>query len=206
MTRTKKKVSAQHMVQLSKRLDEVYSIHPEFKGMKSKIGDYKVPAFDKLLNHAKTYESGLSAPFSVYIHGDFNVDNIIYDPVEKKINFIDLHRSRYMDYVQDVSVFMVSMYRLQVMDAPLRKRILDMAQDFYNFSASYARRSKDKTFELRLALGLARSFATSTRFILDKTLARTMFLRARYLIEQVLEVDPRHPKTFRVPIEEIFIG
>ena len=81
-----------------------------------------------------------------------------------------------------------------------------MTQDFYTFSASYAKQSQDKTFELRLALGLARSFATSTRFILDKTLARTMFLRARYLLERVLEADPKRPQSFRVPIKEIFVG
>lgn len=205
-TRTKKPVSAHYMMQLSKRLDEVYSIHPEFRRKKARICGHTVPAFDTLLNRAKSFESGLSAPFSVYIHGDFNVDNIIYDPLEKKINFIDLHRSRYMDYVQDVSVFMVSMYRLQVLDPPVRKRILDMALDFYAFSSSYAKKSKDDTFELRLALGLARSFATSTRFILDKSLARTMFLRARYLIERVLEADPKQPQSFRIPIKEIFVG
>jgi phosphate uptake regulator/aminoglycoside phosphotransferase (APT) family kinase protein len=205
-TRTKKPVCAQYMAQLSKRLEDVYTIHPEFRGMKVRIGDHEVPAFDTVLNRAKLLESNLSAPFSVYIHGDFNVDNIIYDPVEKKINFIDLHRSRYMDYVQDVSVFMVSMYRLQVLDAPLRRRILEMVEDFYDVTAAFARRSRDKTFELRLALGLARSFATSTRFILDKTLARAMFLRARYLMERVLASDPGNPKNFQLPIEEIFIG
>jgi aminoglycoside phosphotransferase (APT) family kinase protein len=205
-TKSKKTVSAQYMTQLSKRLDDVYSIHPEFRRMKARICGHAVPAFDTLLNRAKSFESRVSAPFSVYIHGDFNVDNIIYDPVEKKINFIDLHRSRYMDYVQDVSVFMVSMYRLQVLDPPIRRRILDMALDFYDFSAAYAKRSKDDTFELRLALGLARSFATSTRFILDKSLARTMFLRARYLIERALEADPKHPESFKVPVKEIFVG
>jgi len=205
-TKSKNRVSAEYIAQLSKRLDEVYSIHPEFRRMKTRICGHTVPAFDTLLNRAKSFESGISAPFSVYIHGDFNVDNIIYDPVEKKINFIDLHRSRHMDYVQDVSVFMVSMYRLQVLDAPIRRRIMDMALDFYAFAAAYAKQSKDDTFELRLALGLARSFATSTRFLLDKSLARTMFLRARYLIERALEADPKRPKSFKVPVKEIFVG
>jgi aminoglycoside phosphotransferase (APT) family kinase protein len=165
-----------------------------------------VPSFGTLLKRAHRLEAGIKAPFSVYIHGDFNVDNIIYDPLEKKVNFIDLHRSRYMDYVQDVSVFMVSNYRLQIFDAPLRKRILMLTRDFYRFAAAFASKSGDKTFELRLALGLARSFATSTRFILDKSLARAMFLRARYLLELVLAADQKDPASFRVPVKEIFIG
>ena len=159
-----------------------------------------------MLKKAHARESQIKPPFSVYIHGDFNVDNIIYDPVEKKISFIDLHRSRYMDYVQDISVFMVSNYRLQIFDAPLRRRILELTHEFYRFASAYARKSGDRTFELRLALGLARSFATSTRFILDKSLARAMFLRSRYLIEQVLATKSADAKSFRVPVREIFIG
>ncbi|MEA2093991.1 MAG: phosphotransferase, partial [Pseudomonadota bacterium] len=185
---------------------DVYSIHPEFRQGNSRICGYPVAGFGSLVKQALARETHLSAPFSVYIHGDFNVDNIIYDPMEKRINFIDLHRSRHMDYVQDVSVFMVSNYRLQILDATLRWRILQQTRDFYRFSAGYARQAGDKTFEIRLALGLARSFVTSTRFILDKSLAHAMFMRSRYLLEQVLATDPKQVKSFRVPIRGIFIG
>jgi len=205
-TENDKQVSANYMQQLAQRLDEVYSIHPEFCQSDSNICGYPVASFDTLIEQATKYEKQLKSPFSVYIHGDFNVDNIIYDPTGKRINFIDLHRSRYMDYVQDISVFMVSNYRLQILSKPLRKRILNVAQDFYRFAAAYARKKGDKSFELRLALGLARSFATSTRFILDKSLARAMFLRARYLIELVLSIDPKRPARFKIPVEEIFVG
>ena len=111
-----------------------------------------------------------------------------------------------MDYVQDVSVFMVSNYRLQILDQPLRRRILELTRDFYRFAAAFAQQSGDQTFELRLALGLARSFVTSTRFILDKSLARAMFLRSRYLLEQVLATGPKQVQHYQVPVEEIFIG
>jgi phosphate uptake regulator len=205
-TRTPKPVAAGYMRQLSRRLEEVYAIHPEFRQDGCRICGKSIPAFGDLLKRVHRLETGIRAPFSVYIHGDFNVDNIIYDPLEKKINFVDLHRSRYMDYVQDVSVFMVSNYRLQVFDAPLRRRILALTQDFYRFAAAYAGKSGDRTFELRLALGLARSFVTSTRFILDKSLAGAMFLRARYLLEQVLAADLRNVKSFRAPVREVFVG
>ncbi|MDH3985881.1 MAG: hypothetical protein OEV12_05640, partial [Gammaproteobacteria bacterium] len=96
--------------------------------------------------------------------------------------------------------------RLQVFDAQLRKRIMLLTHDFYRFAAAFAKKNSDSSFELRLALGLARSFATSTRFILDKTLARAMFLRARYLLEQVLAADLKEPASFRVSVREIFVG
>jgi len=205
-THTKQPVSADFMQQLEKRLHDVYKIHPEFQEGRSAICGLKIPSFDTLVEKAGAYEKRLKAPFSVYIHGDFNVDNIIYDPMEQRINFIDLHRSRYMDYVQDVSVFMVSNYRLQILDAPLRRRIMTVAKDFYAMARRYAAKAGDETFELRLALGLARSFATSTRFILDKSLAHSMFLRARFLIEQVLAADPKKAGSFKIPVKEIFVG
>ncbi|MCG8312389.1 MAG: phosphotransferase [Pseudomonadales bacterium] len=204
-TRTPQPVNAHFIQQLQKRLPDVYRIHPEFKQSKSNMCGVDVPAFDQLLDAAKTLEGDLKAPFSVYIHGDFNVDNIIYDPMQKRVNFIDLHRSRYMDYVQDVSVFMVSNYRLQILEETSRRRILGVPLDFYSFAKRFAAKSKDETFEIRLALGLARSFATSTRFILDKSLAKSMFFRARYLIELVLGADLDKPKRFKIPLKEIFV-
>jgi phosphate uptake regulator len=205
-TYTEKVVWADFMGQLLKRLDAVYSIHPEFRQSESFIGEYKFETLDSLVNKARKIESQIKVPFSVYIHGDFNLDNIIYDPVENRINFIDLHRSRYMDYVQDISVFMVSNYRLQILDTNQRRKIMGLAKDFYTFAARQAKKYSDDTFEIRLALGLARSFASSTRFILDKSLARAMFLRARYLIEKVLNADLTRPEKFELPIEEVFIG
>ncbi|MCB1858460.1 MAG: phosphotransferase [Gammaproteobacteria bacterium] len=204
-TLTRKPVRANYLGQLRQRLDGVYRLHPEFKQGKSRINGYRIPAFEALLEKAEKYEAEILAPFSVYIHGDFNVDNIIYDPMENKISFIDLHRSCYMDYVQDISVFMVSNYRLQVLDPPSRRRIMEVAGQCYRFAGDFAASNGDSSFEIRLALGLARSFVTSTRFILDKALARAMYLRARFLLDKSIEALTRHDVDFRVPVKEIFI-
>ena len=112
-TKIKKPVSAEFMQQLNKRIGDVYAVHPEFESSCSKVCGYEMASFGQLVKKAAAIEQKLKPPFSVYIHGDFNVDNIIYDPGEQKINYIDLHRSCYMDYVQDVSVLWVSYYRLQ---------------------------------------------------------------------------------------------
>ena len=199
-------ILADFMGQLSARLGDVYKIHPEFQHGGRQICGLDVAPFKRVIKSAQSAEAAFPAPFSVYIHGDFNLDNIIYDPVEQRINFIDLHRSRYMDYVQDVSVFMVSNYRLQILDPAQRRRIMRLATDFYRMAKGYADDVEDHGFHFRLALGLARSFVTSTRFILDKSLARKMFLRARFLIERVVAADPRRIDRFRVPIKEIFVG
>lgn len=205
-TRVERPARADFISQLAGRIKDVYKVHPEFRQGDSLVCGAEVPSFDTLLKRARNIERQLQAPFSVYIHGDFNLDNIIYDPVERRINFIDLHRSSYTDYVQDVSVFMVSNYRLQVFDRPLRKRIMQVALDFHRLAQRYAAKQHDDNFELRLALGLARSFASSTRFILDKSLAQDMFLRARYLLERVAAADPKNPRDFSIPVKEIFVA
>jgi hypothetical protein len=204
-TKLEKHSHANFMQQLQKRLPEVYKIHPEFYQSQVYMCGYQFLAFDKLAEKAAEREQQWSSAFTVYIHGDFNVDNIIYDPIAQRVNFVDLHRSCYMDYVQDISVFMVSNYRLQILDSLRRQYIMSVAINMYAMARRYAIKNRDTTFELRLALGLARSFATSTRFILDKTLAQEMFLRARYLIELVLTVDPEKVTRFRIPLKEIFV-
>lgn len=204
-TKTDKTIAASFLGQTKKRLPEVYRIHPEFNRPTQHIGDYRSPSLSELLTHAEAIEKTLSAPFSVHIHGDFNVDNILYDPIEKRINFIDLHRSRTMDFVQDVSVFMVSHYRLRILDNSARQRILQVPLLFYKTARRFARKHQDETFELRLALGLVRSFITSTRFILDKSLSRRMMLRAIYIIEQILKADLTNPKRFKLNLQEIFV-
>ncbi len=201
-----KPVSADFMRQLDKRLGDVYAVHPEFQSSAQNICGHRVESFDSLAARAAEKEAALQAPFSVYIHGDFNIDNIIYDADSGQLRYVDLHRSRYMDYVQDVSVFMVSNYRLQVLDPSIRRRIADVIYSFYGIASEFANKNSDTSFELRLAYGLVRSLTTSTRFILDRNLARGMFLRARYLLEQIVNLGPEAPGEYRVPVEEIFCG
>jgi len=75
----------------------------------------------------------------------------------------------------------------------------------YNSARAFARKQGDDTFDFRLSLGLARSFASSTRFIFDRQLARRMWLRARYLIERTIACPPGEETRFRLPMKEIFI-
>lgn len=205
-THTETAAPANHMRQLAKRMDEVYAVHGRFRNDGVTYGELVLPSFDALIARCADLEAHLRSPYTVRIHGDFNVDNIIYDPADKTIRFIDLHRSTEMDYVQDVAVFMVSNYRLQALDAERRRRANFVSTDFCKFARAYARRVKDDTFDIRLALALARSFATSTRFILDQSLVRKMFIRARYLLERIAEADPARLDRFRVPTKELFFG
>jgi hypothetical protein len=188
-TRSDECVAPRFLQQLSTRLDDVLAVHPEFRQGDARLGDKQIAAYSSLLERLLPYDEALAAPFSVFIHGDFNVDNVIYDTSDDSVRFIDLHRSRMMDYVQDISVFLVSHFRLQFLEAPVRRRINATILRFHEFARAHAEGIGDTTFQQRLALGVARSFATSTRFVLDPQLARSMFLRSRYILERLNELQ-----------------
>lgn len=190
--------------QLSARLDDVGKVHPELLTQGGTIGGLEFAAYTTLVERCAEWDAQLYCPFSVFIHGDFNVDNVIYDSVEDRVRFIDLHRSRDMDFCQDVSVFLVSNFRLQAFETEMRRRIGWVMRRFYDFARGFADDSSDGTFDMRVALGLARSFASSTRFVLDESLAREMFLRSRFILETVLAHRGSAPSEFRFPSEVLF--
>lgn len=200
-TKRKQKVSANYIQQLKKRLPAVTNIHPEFNATNTSIGDIKRPALNKLLNQAAILDERLPAPFSVYIHGDFNLDNIIFDGEDQQLRFIDLHRSGYMDYVQDVSVFIVSGLRLPLFDQTSRSSIASLSTQIYEMSAAFALSQKDRHFNKRMALGLARSLITSTRFILDESHAKSLYERGFYLLEHVIKHQAS--EDYPLPLKEI---
>jgi len=194
-------VRAEFMVQLKKRLPDVYQVHPEFEVSRNQIGELKQERLETLIKLAGQLEAQLNVPPAVYIHGDFNLDNILFDSQSNTINFIDLHRSDYFDYVQDLSVLMVSHYRLMNFDPEVRKQITHSMERIYDFGTEYAEHIHDDHFHLRLALGLARSFLTSTRFVLDQTHAKSMHFRGRYLLENIVQLthNPQSFLAYRIP-------
>lgn len=202
-TRREEQKPSNFVEQIRDRLESVYTIHPGFSSNDIVFGNIVIPSFMSLLEEVENIEKDLISPFSVLTHGDFNIDNILYDKQTDKIRFIDLHRSSLGDYVQDISVFMVSNYRLPVFDTKVRRRINQTICGFHIFAAEVAKGAGDKTFNLRLALGLARSLITSTRFVLDKDVASDMLLRSRYLMEAVARVKPGHYAKFKLPEDAI---
>lgn len=174
------------MRQVSSRLPDVFKVHPEFRTETAHIGSLVVSSFEALLRDARVLDAELVAPFQVLIHGDFNTDNIIVNLADRRVHLIDLHRSRPFDYLQDVSVFIVSNFRLKIFDPAPRRRLDQVSREFYAFAREFGEAHGDDCFDARLALGLARSLLTSTRFEMDPTFSRTMKLRARYLIERLL--------------------
>ena len=189
------------MRQLEKRLTKVVDVHPEFARPTTTIGETRYPGLLEAVSECRFLDTELVAPHRVLIHGDFNTDNIIINPEERQVHYIDLHRSKLFDFVQDVSVFVVSNFRMPVADGVVRDRLDAVSIRFFEFGRDFAGRHGDTTFCARAAAGIARSMLTSTRFELSPEFARAMLLRGRFILSklQLHHADGRPWADFDLP-------
>ena len=146
--------------QINKRISDVYTVHTNFKSESSYIGDIEIMSLDKMINAAAFLDLEIKVPFSVIVHGDFNLDNVIFNEEYKKFYYIDLQRARRADYVQDVSVFLVSNFRLPFFEKDIRSKINHVILSFYKAILEFAKSNNDSTFKARLTAGLIRSYIT----------------------------------------------
>lgn len=203
-TRRTQVIQTDYMEQIQSRIEAVNRIHPYFFRLRKSVESLEIPATDELITACAGIESELPAPFSVFIHGDFNINNVVYNHVQQRINYIDLYRSRDADYVQDASVFLVSNFRMPLFDSQIRQRLDFVIWHFYKVFSSFAKKNNDDTFEARLALALARSFYTSIRFELNYDFAKNMYLRSHYLMEKVLEHKGAPWNQFKLPTRILY--
>lgn len=189
-----------YLGQIQSRLSAIRQVHPTFFHGEKKVGDHMVSSVTELIDTCGRIEQEhFRVPFTVLIHGDFNLNNVIYNHADHRVHLIDLYRSREDDYVKDISVMLVSNFRLPAFDPVTRER-LDWAIDsLYRFAAGFARDNHDTHFEARMAMALARSFFTSTRFELNVAFAKEMFLRARYLLERIRAHEGKGWEDFKLP-------
>ncbi|MFP4071204.1 MAG: PhoU domain-containing protein [Desulfovibrionales bacterium] len=203
-TRKPGPVPTDYMKQLRGRLGSVLQIHPEFQRTALRLGDSQVDSSERLIRDCEALETTLQAPFAVFTHGDFNVNNVVYNHERQQIHFIDLYRSREYDYLQDVSVFLISNFRMPVFDPALRGRINAVIEKFFTFARDMAANQNDPTFEARMAFALARSFYTSTRFELNHKFAKEMFHRALFLLETIRRFGNSAWEGFRLPADVLY--
>jgi len=189
--------------QLNKRFDSVIQVHPTYDRPEKSMGGLDIPSSARLIEVCARIEQDIPAPCHVFIHGDFNINNVFYDEKTGAIRYIDLYRSRFADYVQDASVFLVSNYRLPFFDAKVRLRLNRVIQTFLDFFREFSMEIDDKVFEARMALALVRSFYTSTRFELNRNFSRRMFLSAHFLMESLISHRGNWEK-FKFPRKVLF--
>ncbi len=194
-----------YIAQLRARLDGVLQMHPEFRREPQAFGSKASPSTEELLCDCAAAEKELAAPFTVFVHGDFNINNIVYNHETQQARFIDLYRSKDYDYIQDAATFMVSNFRMPIFTAAQRARIDLTIELFHGFVDGFAQERDDKTWQARLALALARGFYTSTRFELHYKFAREMYNRSTFLLEKLSAFRGQDWETFRLPPNILYL-
>jgi thiamine kinase-like enzyme len=192
-----KSVRTNYIDQLVNRRSDVKWVHEHIFELEEDLG--------VMLVEAKKMERTIGAPFSTLVHGDFNVDNIIFPVDNQSLFYIDVHRSGYGDYTQDVSVFLVSNFRIPIFSKDIRQRLNEVNVQVYEEALRFAKKNDDTFFEIRLALGLFRSLVTSTRFLFQKKFSTEMFQRATMILREVLDCKDK-PEKFRLRKEYFQYG
>jgi phosphate uptake regulator len=195
-------VQSTFIAQLISRVEDVFVAHPDLNTPRVRICALELPSAMEVFERLSLIERELHAPFSVFIHGDYNINNIIYNQKEQRVHYIDVHRSEEGDYLQDLSVFLVSNFRVPIFEGSIRDNLNDVNSRFLCFGRQFARDHDDATFEARLALGLIRSFITSARFELNQDFAQSMFTRGMFLAERMIAHQGRPWESF-VVLDEI---
>lgn len=203
-TRVEAPAPGNFMRQLRSRMDSVLQVHPSFRRRARRMEATSILSSTELIEACVALEADLSAPATVFTHGDFNLNNVVYNHSKQRIHFIDLYRSTRGDVLQDVSVFLVSNFRVPVFTPEIRVRLNAMITRMHDFAAQWAGEHGDVTFQARLCLALARSFYTSTRFELNHGFAEEMYLRALYLLDKFLRHKGRPWESFELPLDVLY--
>jgi hypothetical protein len=176
-----------YVEQIRRRLPEVYALHPQFQALVDEgiaVGPRNV-RIEELLVRAEALEPDLAPPVSVWLHGDFNANNVLYHEPTGQVKFIDVHRSRLGDYLQDISVFLLSMERRPGAAPALPDDFAAINELVEGFARRFAAEHGDTAFEPRLHLSLTRSCITSSRVVADPAHAERLLRRGLSLLSLV---------------------
>lgn len=170
--------------QIRTRLREVLRRHEELE----EIAREELEKFGGIfgaLDVLQKLEEGLAPPFSVWVHGDLNANNVVFDAATRQVVFIDVHRSRYGDYAGDIGVLLTSTFR----QFPKKKvaRTLNVVNDkMVEMVADFALKNHDVRFDDRLKLARARALITSARLTDDVERAETLFVEGLKYLKKVM--------------------
>jgi aminoglycoside phosphotransferase (APT) family kinase protein len=170
-----------YVQQMRPRLRDALRRHPRLeKVAREELEDY-AGLFD-LLTQMEQRESWFSPPFSIWIHGDLNANNIVVEG--NNVVFIDVHRSQYGDYVQDVATLSTSALR-RFPRGRIAKGVLRANEVLFDVAERFAQENGDKSYKERLRLARARSFITSARLEADHDRAERLFIEGLDLLKRV---------------------
>lgn len=188
-----KKSVTRYVPQMLDRLKEVYAYYPELKPFRQFSVNFcgmRIPPLSELLDRASKLEGSVVAPFEVWVHGDFNSNNIFYEDATDSIKFIDVHRSGYGDYAQDIATLVVSNLRNPLLSSYFKEEVSFINRSLMRFAQDFGQTYGDKDVERRLLLALSRVFITSSRVVNQLGLAKRLYLLGIFHLERFLEWHP----------------
>jgi phosphate transport system regulatory protein PhoU len=182
-TITARRPQIDYVNQIRARLREILRRHPRLE----RIARDRLVSFGglyDLLTFLESRQALLGPPFSIWMHGDLNANNVVVDHASNSVVFIDVHRSQYGDYLQDVAVLSTSTIR-KFPKGKAAKGISRANEILFEAAQDFAGINGDRNFKVRLRLARARALITSARLETDAERAQRLFIEGLELLEKV---------------------
>ena len=192
-TMRKAKPSTRYVPQLIKRLKEVHAFYPELQEVRKHSFSFcgkASPSLREILKKAALLEEEVLPPFEVWIHGDFNSNNVFFDSRTEGVKFIDVHRSDYGDYIQDIATIIVSNIRNPLLSTYLKEDLAFVNESLERFAEAFGSAYNDPHVKRRLMVALGRVFITSSRVVNQLELAKKLYLLGILHLERFLAWHP----------------
>ena len=179
-----------YVQQIRERLENVYLFHPHLRHLAATafphLGQTILP-LEAQLALLSPRQGKLAPQFSIWLHGDFNPNNVLFNREDRSVKFIDVHRSHLGDYLQDITVFLVGLQRDPNLSPSVRDQLTQVEATILAFIRCFAETLHDHQWEQRLLLGLGRSYITSARVILQPVHAEWLFQQGRITLQQLVD-------------------
>lgn len=201
-TKVKKRQRSHMMRQVQQRKKAITDVHSSF--FDPVIRKKKHIDFDDMLKQAIRLERKVYTKHLVLGHGDFNLDNVLCGEKNNEIRWVDVHRSGYKDYAQEIAVFIVSCLRIPVGDTQVTNDLHHTCRRVYEVARSFAKQQDDTYFEARFTFGLFRSFVTSTRFLPDDEWYHKMRKQAIIAMD-LLQSNSKNLSKLSLDLEKILL-
>ncbi len=169
--------------QIRARLREMFRRHPHLERVaKEELDDFG--GLYDMLTLLAAREGWLQPPFAIWTHGDLNANNIVADGSSSGVVFIDVHRSKYGDYLQDVAVLATSAQR-RFPKGKVAKGVRRANEVLFKAAEDFAETNHDVNYRVRLRLARARALITSARLELEPDRAESLFVEGLGLLRKV---------------------
>jgi hypothetical protein len=186
------RVRTEYVEEILRSLETIYELSPELSKLSlDEIlkGGGTPPSLQDLLEHARDLESSVAPVKAVYVHGALTLQRVYYDQERDRVLLLDVERSRFGDYLQDVHALVASSDTLDGVSGLSRALSREINVSMLSLAERFASEIEDQGFQRRIHLSGASALLSAIARGGREEGTRDLFLQAVRTLGRLLEMD-----------------